>query len=384
MDSWLTHMPRGMMLKSEGFASDIYDPEGAFTLRQFCAERGIEYGDTDVLVSLETFSAYGLAFQERMAPELEDRQVLSIDRLPDGFLLRLDDGETLKVSRIVLAVGITHFEHIPANLAHLPPEFLSHSSLHRDLEPFRGRRVAVIGGGSSAMDLAGLLHQGGADVQMVSRRKQLKFAPKPTGKQRSRWEQMRNPLSGLGYGFRRRFLANAPLVFHYLPARLRLWTVRRSLGPAGGWFSKDMVVGRVPLLLGHTPQRAEIKDGMVHLHLRAADSSERTISVQHIVAATGYKVSIERLKFLSETIRSTLKTVDGAPVLSTHFESSIPGLYFVGVAAANSFGPVMRFACGARFAAAQLSRAVAQSISRKRSALPAAHLVTDANDASSR
>src|ERR1039458_8844169 len=40
MDSWLQHMPKGMMLKSDGFASDIYDPEQAFTLRQFSAEQG--------------------------------------------------------------------------------------------------------------------------------------------------------------------------------------------------------------------------------------------------------------------------------------------------------------------------------------------------------
>ena len=64
------HMPKGMMLKSDGFASDIYDPEKAFTLHQFCAERGIEYADAGVPVRLETFSAYGLAFRDRMVPEL--------------------------------------------------------------------------------------------------------------------------------------------------------------------------------------------------------------------------------------------------------------------------------------------------------------------------
>ena len=43
-------------------------------------------------------------------------------------------------------------------------------------------------------------------------------------------------------------------------------------------------------------------------------------------------------------------------MLSSSFESSMPGLYFVGVAAANSFGPVMRFAFGAGFAARTLAR----------------------------
>src|SRR5277367_3157038 len=102
MDSWLAHMPKGMMLKSDGFASDIYDPESAFTLRKFCAERGIEYGDTGVPVRLETFTQYGLAFRDRMVPELEDKLVVSVERVPGGFLLRLADGDTFQARRVVI------------------------------------------------------------------------------------------------------------------------------------------------------------------------------------------------------------------------------------------------------------------------------------------
>jgi thioredoxin reductase len=376
MDSWTAHMPKGMMLKSDGFASNIYDPQSEFTLQQFCSERGIEYADTGIPVRIETFTQYGLAFKERMASELEDKLVVSIDRLPDGYLVRLDDGETLKARQVVIAVGITHFEHVPENLAHLPAEMLSHSSQHVGLESFQGRKVVVIGGGSSALDLAGLLHQAGVDVQLVSRRKELKFHTKPNGKLRSWWQQMRHPQSGLGPGLRSRFFANAPWAFHYLPERLRLELVRRTLGPSGGWFSRDMVIGRVPLLLGHTIERAEMQNGMIQLHLRG-EGGERTIMADHVIAATGYKVQIERLTFLSKNIRSKLKAVDGTPVLSSNFESSVPGLYFVGIAAANSFGPVMRFAYGAGFAAKHLTRALVESSSRERAEAPATALVTD-------
>ncbi len=377
MDSWTARMPKGMMLKSDGFASNIYAPKSEFTLEQFCAERGIEYRDTGLPVRIETFTQYGLAFKERMAPELEDKLVSSIDRLPEGYLVRLDDGETLRARQVVLAVGITHFEHVPDNLAHLPPASLSHSSQHHDLDSFQGRKVVVIGGGSSALDLAGLLHQAGVDVQLVSRRKELKFHTKPNGKRRSWWQQIRHPQSGLGPGLRSRFFANAPWAFHYLPERLRLELVRRTLGPSGGWFSRDMVIGRVPLLLGHTIERAETQNGMVQLHLRAADGEERTIIADHVIAATGYKVQIERLAFLSKNIRSKLKAVDGTPVLSSNFESSVPGLYFVGIAAANSFGPVMRFAFGAGFAAERLTQALIEASSRARAGAPATALVTD-------
>src|SRR5580704_7611661 len=70
MDSWLDHMPKGMMLKSDGFASNIYDPDEEFTLGKFCADRAIEYSDAGVPVRLETFVAYGRAFREQMLPEL--------------------------------------------------------------------------------------------------------------------------------------------------------------------------------------------------------------------------------------------------------------------------------------------------------------------------
>ena len=376
MDSWLKHMPKGMMLKSDGFASDIYDPEQAFTLRQFCAETGIKYADAGLPVHLETFSAYGLAFRDRMVPELEDKLVTSVDPLPNGFRLHLEDGETFQARRVVLAVGITHFEYVPENLAHLPAEFLSHSARHREVTPFRGRSVVVIGGGASALDLAGLLHEAGANVQLVSRKDELKFHSQPTGKPRSWWQQIRHPQSGLGPGLRSRFFADAPGVFFYLPERLRLEIVRRTLGPSGGWFIRDKVIGKVTVHLGCTPQSADVQNGKVRLTVQAADGSKREIVTEHLIAATGYRVDLERLRFLNADIRSKLKTVNGAPVLSSSFESSIPGLYFAGVAAANSFGPVMRFAFGAGFAARTITRALAKSASRETASVPVTSAVT--------
>src|SRR5271154_5012419 len=150
MDSWRAHMPKGMMLKSDGFASNLYDPESALTLEKYCAERGIAYHHTDVPVRLDTFSAYGQTFRERLVPNLEERSVASVARLPAGFLLRLDSGEELRARQVVLAVGITHFKYIPEIFAGLGSQYVSHSYEQHDLEPFRGRNVVVVGGGASA------------------------------------------------------------------------------------------------------------------------------------------------------------------------------------------------------------------------------------------
>jgi len=371
MDSWASHMPQGMMLKSDGFASNIYDPDAAFTLEQFCAERGIEYAHMGLPVRLDTFSEYGLAFRDRMVPELEDSMVVGLERSGNGFLLRLDNGTEAKARRVVLAVGITHFEHIPENLRHLSAESLSHSYRHHDLSQFKNRSVVVLGAGSSAIDAAALLKDSGADVQLVARATSLRFHSKPQpGKRRSLWKRLRHPDSGLGPGVRSRLFSDAPGLFHHLPESLRIEVVRKTLGPSAGWFVKDKVMGRVPLVLGYGVERAQARDGKVHLHLRGLDGSEREIVTEHVIAATGYKVTMERLKFLATEICSNLKTVNGTPVLKSNFESSVPGLYFVGLAAANSFGPVMRFAFGAGFAARTVNDTVMKSLKRNPATVP--------------
>jgi len=362
MDTWISHMPKGMCLKSDGFASDLYDPSRLFTLKAFCAERGIPYKDMGLPVRLETFAAYGVAFSERMVPELENKIVQRIQREGDGFVLQFENGETCRAKRLILAVGITHFEYLPEALAKLPAEFVSHSARQKDPTTLKGRDVVVIGGGASALDLAGLLHEAGANVQLIARKRELNFHSQPTGEQRSFWKRIRHPDSGLGPGLRSRFYANAPWAFRYLPEKLRLDVVKRALGPSGGYFIHNMVVGKVPLLLGYTTHRAEVQGNNLRLYLRDQRGVGKEIITEHVIAATGYKVSIDRLQFLSEEIRAQIQTNEGSPVLSRRFESTVAGLYFAGLASANSFGPVMRFAFGAGFAAQCISSAVTRSI----------------------
>lgn len=372
MDSWLRHMPKGMRLKSDGFASTVSDPDNSFTLKDFCAERGIEYADLGSPVALDTFSSFGLAFKDRFLPELEDKLVTSLERSANGFRVQIDDGEIINAKHVVLAVGITHFSFIPPSLARLPEEFVSHSFAHHDLERFRGKSVVVIGGGSSAIDMAGLLNDVADKVQLVTRRSKLTFHERQQpGVTRSLWERLRRPQSGLGPGLKSRLCSNWPLAFYLLPKNLRLKVVKTHLGPAGGWFAKDMVVGRVPLVLGCTVENAGVTDGKVQLRLRGANGEIREIVADHVIAATGYRVDLERLKFLSTEVRDQITTVDGSPELSSSFESSADGLYFVGVAAANSFGPLMRFAYGAAFAARRLTRRMVKATVKNPMHVPA-------------
>jgi pyruvate/2-oxoglutarate dehydrogenase complex dihydrolipoamide dehydrogenase (E3) component len=135
--------------------------------------------------------------------------------------------------------------------------------------------------------------------------------------------------------------------------------VKGFLGPAGGWFLRGRF-DRVPLLAGCQIVGAEASSGRAILRLKSASGNEQQIETEHVIAATGYRPDIRRLAFLSSGIASQLKLSNNVPKLSSHFESSVPGLFFVGPAAVDSFGPLLRFACGAGFAAERLSNHLAR------------------------
>jgi thioredoxin reductase len=353
MSVWATQMPRGMRLKSEGFASSLSDPKSEFTLRDYCRQERIPYSDVGEPVSLETFVAYGLAFQKRFVPSLEDRRVTSLGREGAGFELLLEDGEKVSARRVIVAVGITYFANVPAVLAGLRPELVSHSSAHGDLAGFRGRRVAVIGAGASALDLAGLLHVAGASVDLIARAPSIRFQEPP--RPRSWTERLRYPRTGIGSGLDMVFYAHLPHWFQRLPEGLRLDRVRKILGPAPGWFSKNEVVGKVAFHLGKEIAGARSEAGHVLLELTDRNGQQERVEADHVIAATGYQVDLRRVAFLDAKLHAHIRKTGTAPALSASFQSSVPGLYFVGVSAANSFGPLMRFAFGARFTARRLA-----------------------------
>jgi thioredoxin reductase len=366
MATWRDHMPVGMFLKSDGFASNLSDPDKTYTLKRFCEQTGEPYGDTGRPVRLQTFCAYGLAFQQQCVPDLEQKWVTQIDLAPGGFQVKLEDGEEFHARKVVLAVGITHFNFLPPPLEGLAPELVSHSSRYGDIAQLRGRSATVIGAGASACDLAAELAEGGADVTIVARSPVIYFGHGPSNQKRSLWQRVRHPSSGIGASLRSRVYCDAPWLFHMLPQRLRYRIVRRHLGPAASWTVKEKVQGRVPIWLNSKILAAEPQNGQVRLTLQDSNGSDKSHVTDRVVAATGYRVDINRLGFLSENLRSRIRVVESAPVLSQRFESSVPGLYLTGLAAAPSFGPVMRFVFGAEYTARSLARHLRRS-SRTRS-----------------
>jgi Pyridine nucleotide-disulphide oxidoreductase len=359
MAAWRDNMPAGMSLKSDGFASSLYDPEGRWSLRRYCADNGLPYADLGLPVSLETFIAYGLHFQTQIVPYLDRREVLHVSARHGRFSLHLNDGDELLAKRLVLATGINYYRHIPQELRHLPIEALTHSNDHQDVTRLRGRKIAIVGRGASAVDLAMLAHEAGAEVQLVSRTPRIDFHAPPR-ENRPLWVRMRYPTTGVGPGWWNLFYWRAPGLFRRLPPKMRQHHVRTALGPAPGWFVRHRVEGKFPVHLGWQVAGATLKNSHVAMHLTGADGKATDLKVDHIIAATGFQTNLSRLGFLDEPVKRKIVTQHGAPVLSKNFESSMPGLYFVGMPSAPTFGPVMRFAVGSRFTADRLSRHLAQ------------------------
>lgn len=348
MSTWRDHMPKGMHLKSDGFASNLDAPGGASTLKAYCTAHGRAYADKGRPVELATFVDYADWFAARHVPMLETLDVTGLVRTEHGFRLTLEDGSVCLARQVVLAVGITSFKHVPEVLAGLPAGAVSHSFDHYEVSHFKGREVVVLGAGASAIDTAAAIHEAGGKTRIVARAPAIVFhdAPKPA----TLFGLLKRPPSGIGPGWRSFACVHAPLLFHLLPQKKRLSIVKRHLGPAPGWFMKERVAGKIETLLGRDIVAGAMEDGRVVLTLE----DDTRIAADHIVAATGYKPLLSKLAFLDASLRAEIAAAGGAPILKRSFETSVDGLYVIGPMAANSFGPLMRFMVGSEFAAPHL------------------------------
>ncbi|WP_042393208.1 FAD-dependent oxidoreductase [Streptacidiphilus carbonis] len=379
MDSWHSRMPAGMYLKSTPQASSLSAPEPGNGLEDFCRIEGVEPFDDFHPIPVEDFVRYGEWFQRRLVPEVENAKVVRVDPLPKGsggmfprFLVVLDSGEEVAASAVVVASGLVGAAHVPRlllELAEKEPEVtgpVSHASQHADFAAFAGRRVAVVGAGQSALESAALLREQGAEVTLLVRGQRVVWGG-PPAPGRSVARRMAQPDSPLGEGWSHVAVSRLPLQFRRLPAATRLWVVKQVLGPFGSWWLKDRVDGQVPIATGRRIKSAQLSGGEVVLSLEtpvaaatrsaAAGPHDRTLVVDHVLAATGYRPDVDRLDWLAPELRHQVRRVPGSasPDLDPWFRSSVAGLRFTGLAAAPTFGPLMRFVAGTDFAAPRLA-----------------------------
>lgn len=352
MSFWRT-MPAGMKLRSNLRATNMVEEHGPLSLARYAADTGTQ---VEHPVPLEQFLDYGAWVVRGALSDVDSRPVDRLERAPCGFALSLGDGERVTAGRVVIAAGIAPFARVPSGFDKLPAQLASHTSEHEDLSAFRGRRVAVLGGGQSALESAALLAEGGADsvevfvraenvvwlrghavIHRLGRLGPVVYAPTDVGP--------------LWYSR----LVSVPGLFRRLPRRTQDRIAQRSIRPACSHFVR-VRLGPVTLTTGVRLTSAQAREGAVVLGLSDGTARE----VDHLMFGTGYAVDFARYPFLAQDIRDGVRTVRGFPILRAGLETSIPGLHVAGAPAAWSFGPIMRFVSGSWFGGRAIARALAR------------------------
>lgn len=368
---WRAAMPAGMLLRSSPLASSIDDPAREFTLHAWGAATGRAVAKP---IPLGDFVAYGLWFQRQVAPDLDRRRVTRVARGRGELLVTLADGERIAARRVVVAAGLAPFARVPPPFRDLPAPLRPHTSAATDPARFAGRSVAAIGGGQSALEGAALLHEAGADVELLVRARRI-FWLGPAGPGGHAWGTVVPPADARAERARPSFRARHGIYWHAAPTevggRVTSWIgaapdvmrllppdVRRRLAddavkPAAAYWLRKRL-REIPLTLGRAVVNAGEEDGRVRLRL--SDGGERV--VDRVLLGTGYGMDARRYPFLERRLAAELHVVDGYPVLRRGLESSVPGLHFLGAPAYGSFGPTMRFVVGTAYDAPALVQGI--------------------------
>jgi pyridine nucleotide-disulfide oxidoreductase len=352
MEFWSRRMPAGMFLRSARAASHIADPAGMFTLDRFAAERGVAVPSP---VPLADYLGYGHWFQQNAVPDVDRRRVVDVERTSSGrFRLQLHDGESIGAERVVYAAGLAQFAWRPPVFASLPAEIASHACHHADFARFARRRVLVVGAGQSAIESAALLAEAGAAVELLARADSLRWL-RGGALRRSLgpFKPLFYPATDVGPPGLNHLMAR-PLLLRKLPAPLRERASVRSVRPAGAEWLKGRLRGVRITTGSHAIQAERYGDGA---YVNLSDGSSRR--VDHVLLGTGYRVDVTRCRLLGPELLRRLESHSGLPRLGPGLEASVPGLHFVGAPAAGSYGPLMKFVSGTRFASEALTAHVA-------------------------
>jgi FAD-dependent urate hydroxylase len=351
LELWQEKMPKGMFLRSHWWASNLSDPQKKYGLKQFfeVSEYKICYP-----MPIQLFIDYGMWFQKHVVPFVDPTYISSIERNSKQFVLTLEDGRVVASSAVVMAVGPRYYQHIPSEFAHLPAELLTHSNDHSNFSCFSGKKVAVIGGGQSALEWAALLNEAGASVNVVARRP-IVWAEHHGEANRSLIERLRAPDSGIAPGWKYRALEVFPYFFQRFPLDKKARMVRNTHWPTASNWLRDRILGKVVLHEGQMATKIVEDDKGVKLTI----SDNTRLNLDHVIVATGYQTNVSRVTMLSPCILADIKTRYGSPILNPWFECSVPGLYFIGFSSLQSFGPLYRFVAGAPATASRIAHAVA-------------------------
>jgi FAD-dependent urate hydroxylase len=359
MELWRNHMPSGMYLRSHWWATNLSDPQKKYSFERYFQLNKMA---RPYPVPMSLFLDYALWFQKNAVPDVDETYVSSVERQNGWFVVTLEDGRVVHTAAVVMAIGVYYYTKRPEEYSGFPKEFVSHAFDHSDYSQFKGKRLLVIGGGQSAVEYAALLLEDGevTNVHLVARHA-INWLGRDRSDERSLLEKIVAPNAGIAPGWRNWALEYLPYLFQRFPQPRKDRYIRSNYQAAAADWLRERVLGKV-----HLHESTSIKEMLVHDNCVDVELSDgQKLQVDHVLLGTGYEVHLTNLRMLHPSLAKQIQVDQDIPILNASFESSVPGLYFLGLSAVRSFGPLYRFVVGAKASGIRVASAAARYVRHK-------------------
>lgn len=289
------------------------------------------YDGQEEYASIPDYQRYLQSYATKFDVHLEKKEVVAVNRLPDGFKVRCDAGPEIRCRFVVTATGVFSnpiWPQIPGlTLARVEggnPVVL-HAQDWSGPSLFSGRRLLIIGAGISGVSIAEECARAGQYV-LVSRRegRTRLVAPRLLGRDILHW-------------FR---------PFEFLPRSVFRSICRHGVHPSAynNGYRRFVAQGQIREL----PEVTQVAGTVVNF----VDGSREEVDV--IIAATGYRYETPFLP--TEVARAP----GGHPLTKRCESVKWPGLFFVGSPCARKLDSefLRGIASDAKFVARQIARRI--------------------------
>jgi cation diffusion facilitator CzcD-associated flavoprotein CzcO len=330
MAFWRANMLDNLVLRSP--PEWHVDPTGKYTIAAF-KDQFLRNGSSDFFTK-DNFLSYIDWFCKGHDIVANDVSVRRVKK--SGSIFEIDAGSQRFFARnVVVATGLRQFRHFPAELLSLTEVGrATHTSDHADYDFLEGKSVLIVGGRQSAYEAVKELSNSPDTMVHVSHRHLLPSF------EASDWSWIDETVA---------LLLENPRWFSDLALEAqrsmeqRFWLEgRHKLEP---WLAE--AVARPNVDIHPSSHIVSVTSNGERIHVDLSDGA--SLSVDHLLCATGYKVDLDRVEILRELVPQ-VATADGYPTLDSSMQSSISNLFFSGLFCTRRFGPIFGFALGCQVA----------------------------------
>lgn len=336
---WYHHTLDSMAIRSDWHTSEIFSPNNAYDFRKFLYNTYPNKA-TEILkdrIPIDIFRNY-LQFVERSLPyNIDTEYVKLLEKVGNHYHTTLANGRVIESEKVVIATGIGGHKYLPKSLNQFSTTEVIHAWQKDKIQNISEKRVLVVGAGQSAAE----------SIVHIKKNNSISWCLKKDPIFYSEPLNLPVPIF--------KFILKISPYFYFLPKTLKYR------------FGKKYVIATITPDMQNdlTQTNVEIlKTDVDTLQLTKKNNKiySNTLNKEFdiIIAATGYKFSLQNMNFIAESLREQIKTENQLPQLNFSFETNINGLYFAGGMAEPTCGPAQRFIMGATHAATKIGKVCSQ------------------------